>query len=373
MSTAALPVRESAASSGDQSEPRTVPAAATVARGRDEWRVVGVVLAVLGLTEAVFRLGGDRLSKDVAHLQAFPRLAERLAQGRGRGPRILFLGNSLTRHGVDEAEIAAVFRERLGVQPLTLKIVPDNTAIADWYYVYRNQFTGASRAPDLLVIGFENGHLRDAPSRHVDRLAQYYCTWSDWCDLCRFDLPDWESQAVFALARCSATFGNRDRVTRRLLDTLIPGYRAGMERINASLQAAAAPLASPSYERLRKLLELAREDGVEVVLAAMPVPEDYDFDAELLSLVDQSAVQLLDLRRLETITPEMFFDGLHMDAAAAKAYSRALGHALTTVVQPAEGTAGRLKHAGGDEIVHAPPSAATGHDRTPPPHDRSPP
>lgn len=296
--------------------------------GVGEWRVVLVVLGALGLSEAAFRLAGHRLSKDVEHLQALPLLAERLAQTSSPGPKILFLGNSLTRYGVDEREVAAEFRAECGTSPCMLKIVPDNTALADWYYIYRNLFGDQNRNLDVLVIGFEGGHLRDAPSRHPDRLAQYYCGWDDWPDLCRFDLPDFESRAAFLLAKCSASFGNRDRVTRRVFDALIPGYRGGMERINATLRQTAPADTKPRYERLRKLLELAERDGVQVVLAAMPVPEPYEFDAELLSLVDQSAVKLLDLRQVDTITREHFFDGLHMDATAAQAYSRALARAL---------------------------------------------
>lgn len=340
MSTLAAPVstqnKPRSVREADQQLPAHRSAKPVVTLGVGEWRVVLVVLGVLGLSEAAFRLAGHRLSKDVEHLQAIPQLAERLAETSSPGPKILFLGNSLTRYGVDEREVAAVFRAECGVTPRMLKIVPDNTALADWYYIYRNLFAGQNRAADILVIGFEGGHLRDAPSRHPDRLAQYHCGWSDWPDLCRFDLPDFESRAAFLLAQCSASFGNRDRVTRRVFDALIPGYRGGMERINATLRQSAQADPHPHYERLRNLLELAEHDGVDVVLAAMPVPEPYEFDAELLSLVNQSSVRLLDLRQVDTITHESFFDGLHMDATAAQAYSRALARALiATLPQPA--------------------------------------
>jgi len=310
-----------------------------------EFRVVLVVLAVLGVTELAFLTGKQRLSKDVEHLQSVPALAERFATTAGSGPKMLFLGNSLTRYGIDEQVFAESFSQATGVSPRTLKIVPDNTAVADWFYVYRNQFAQPDRAPDVLVIGFEGGHLRDAPSRHTDRLAQFYCGWCNWPDLCRFDLPDFESQASFALAKCSALYGNRDRVTRRALDVLIPGYRAGMDRINASLQSHAVPStsAAPRYERLRELILDAQRQHVRVVLAAMPVPEHYEFDAELLAVVQQTGVELLDLRRVNGIEPAMFFDGLHMDADAARLYSRALAVKLAEAksgsfaLQPAGG------------------------------------
>lgn len=310
-----------------RAEEVALPAMSTTAPTA-EWRVVAVVAVVLGLVECIFLCGKHRLSKDVEHLQAFGQLAARFDESPAAGPKVLFLGNSLTRYGVDEGVFADTFQAATGIVPTSLKIVPDNTAVADWFYVYRNQFALAKRSPQVLVIGFEGGHLRDAPSRHPDRLAQYYCAWSDWPELCARDLPDFESRAAFLLERGSAMVGNRDRVTRRALDTLIPGYREGMDRINASLKSHGTSAPTPGYQRLRKLIALAREQQVQVVLAAMPVPEHYEFDAELLAVVQETGVSLLDLRHVGGMTSEMYFDGLHMDAAGAKLYSAAIGQQL---------------------------------------------
>lgn len=306
-----------------RAEEASPPVMPTQAR-TGEWRVLAVVAVVLGLVEGAFLLGGHKLSKDVEHLQSFGKLAKQFAQAPAGHPKFLFLGNSLTRYGVDETVFADAFTEVTGETPFPLKIVPDNTAVADWSYVFRNQFTQANRSPDVLVIGFEGGHLRDAPSRHADRLAQYYCTWNDWPELCSRDLPDFESRAAFVLEKSSAMVGNRDRVTRRALDTLIPGYRAGMDRINGSLKGHSATTPIITYDRLRVLIEAAQQHHTRVVLAAMPVPEHYEFDAGLLELVREKQIELLDLRHIDEMEPAMFFDGLHMDAAGAKVYTRAL-------------------------------------------------
>lgn len=293
-----------------------------------EWRVVAVVAVVLGVVECVFHFGKHKLSKDVEHLQSFATLAERFVQTPAVGPKVLFLGNSLTRYGVDETVFTETYSQAAGITPAPLKIVPDNTAVADWSYVFRNQFAQADLAPQVLVIGFEGGHLRDAPSRHPDRLAQYYCSWNDWPELCQWDLPDFETRAAFVLEKCSSMVGNRDRVTRRALDTLIPGYRAGMDRINASLKGHGGATGVPSYDRLRTLIDTAQQYHVRVILAAMPVPEAYAFDAELLTVVKETGVNLVDLREVDGMQPAMYFDGLHMDAAGAKLYSTALAKQL---------------------------------------------
>lgn len=310
---------------------RDAEAAGSAQRRTGEWRVVAVVVAVLGLGEAAFLLGKHKLSKDVEHLQAFPTLAAKLADAPAGQRKILFLGNSLTRYGVDEPGFQRQYTELTGQPASTAKVVPDNTAVADWSYVFRNQFTTGDCVPHMVVIGFEGGHLRDAPSRHPDRLAQYYTTWNDWPELCARDLPNFESRAAFVLDKSSAMVGNRDRVTRRALDVLIPGYRAGMDRINTSLKGHATATVTPTYTRLRTLIDAGQKQHTRVILAAMPVPEPYAFDEELLELIREKQVTLLDLRTVDGMRPAMFFDGLHMDADGAKVYTRALVQQLAAI------------------------------------------
>ncbi len=304
-----------------------------------ETRVVLCLLALLGAGEAGMRLYEGRLSKDVRHLETFEELAARISAPPQAGEtRVLFLGNSLTRYGVDVAEftreVAVSGRELVRVE----RLMPDNTAVADWYYAYRSYFADCDRAPDVLVIGFAGGHLNDAPSRHPERLARYYCRLSHLPELCRRDLLTVDARTGFALAGLSSLLCNRDRIESRALDLLIPGYQAGVQELNRRLtrRTAAPTRTPPTFHRLRQLLTLARGEGVEVLLAAMPVPQPYELAPELRQLADELGVRLIDCRRVPGVLPEMFPDGLHMDASAARLYTRFLARAWTASAPPVE-------------------------------------
>ncbi len=309
-------------------------------KGRER-RVLLMVVSLFLLLEATIRLGGEILSKDIAHLRSFPKIARRMAQfDPQQGTRILFLGNSLTRHGVDQDAFAETVKQEGGGVVQSVKMNPDNTDLSDWFYAYRTFFSRPGIKPDVLIVGFEGVHLRDAPSRHPDRLAQYYCTWSDWPDLCQYDLKTFEDRVYFVLCRYSAAFGNRDRIQKRLLDKLIPDYRAGMDELNSrrnEINKAGKNNKKKkkelTYEKLQKLIAIADSQGTKIVLAAMPVPDAYQFDPKFLELVENSSAVLVDCRKVEGITEPMFFDGLHMDEQAAKIYSSELARKLSAVLK----------------------------------------
>lgn len=295
-----------------------------------EFRVVATVLASLLVCEVGIRRYGDRLSKDVAHLAAMRSVADELAPAAdGESVRVLFLGNSLTRCGVAPEEFVSEAERSSGQEVAVAKLTPDNTAVADWFYAYRNYFAEAGRAPQVLILGFQAGHLQDAPSNHPQRLARFYCDAGDWPDLCRDDLPTFESRAAFVLASNSALIANRDRIERRALDTLIPGYQDGIQELNSRVQGSRpSAVRQPTYSRLERLLDVAQRDGVRVVLVAMPVLKPYEIDPALRELAAARQAALLDCREVTGITREMFPDGLHMNETAAACYSRHLAHLL---------------------------------------------
>lgn len=296
-----------------------------------EAKVVATLALVLLASEAGMRLIEHRLSKDVAHLQSLSGIVDGLQpESAGNGLRVLFLGNSLTRYGVLPEEFRREAAIRPGEELRIVKMTPDNTAVADWSYAYRNFIRTAEHKPDLLVIGFEGDHLRDAPSKHTNRLGRYYCDWSDLPELCRYDLPTFEDRARYVAEANSALLSNRDRIERRVLDLVIPGYRDGIQELNnrrkTERRATAPP---PTYERLRSLLADARQDGVTVVIAAMPVRTPYELDTALLATLDEGQARLIDCRDVPGIVPEMFPDGIHMNETAAVTYSRYLARQLT--------------------------------------------
>lgn len=294
-----------------------------------EARVVLCLLLLLGVCEAAMRLYGSRLSQDVRHLEQFEALAARISAPPQSGEtRVLFLGNSLTRYGVDVDEFSRVLTAAGPGAVRVERMIPDNTALADWSYAYRSFFADCGRAPDVLVIGFAEGHLADAPSRHPERLARYYCRLPHLAELCRRDLLTIDARTGFMLAGMSSLFCHRDRIERRVLDLVIPGYQEGIQDLNRRLtRGQRRTPTAPTFDRLRQLLALARRDGVEVILAAMPVPDPYDLDPELWEIAEECGARLIDCRHVPGIKTEMFPDGLHMDDRAARLYTRYLARA----------------------------------------------
>ena len=294
-----------------------------------ECRVVVAMLGLLALSEGAMRLMESKLSMDVAHLKQIPQIAKNLSVHPADQTRILFIGNSLTRYGVDvetfQEEIHQYYDEPVNIA----KVVPDNSKVADWSYAYRNFFHAARQPPKLLVIGFGNQHLEDAPSSHPERLAQYYCTLNDLNELCRWDLPDIESRLEYAVASSSVLYANRDRVQRWGLDRLIPEYRGGVQTLNDLLQAASPQKPShATFQRLRMFIQEAQQDGVRVVLMALPIGIEYEFNPELLHLTHEMQVPIVDCRYVPGLTRSHLFDGLHLDPDGARLITRHLAHEL---------------------------------------------
>ncbi|MEZ5940691.1 MAG: hypothetical protein R3C18_04820 [Planctomycetaceae bacterium] len=304
----------------------------------NELKVIAVLALLLLACEIGLRIGADSLSKDVAHLHHFADASQKLATA-SPGPnvqKVLFLGNSTTRFGVDGDEFVSVLHKRTDVPVVWEKVNPDNTALAEWYYLYKNFFHSSEVRPDVVVLGFEAMHLRDSPSDHPSRLAQFYCNSNDWPELTRFDLPSFESRMSFLASENSALWAHRDRVERRVLDSVIPQYRQTAQLMNYSQKMPASTTTHPTYARLESLLQLIRQDNVRIVLAAMPLAEEYRIDEGLTDIARRYKVPIVDCQHIEGITPDMFPDGVHMTATASKLYSSHLANTLLSrhVIEP---------------------------------------
>jgi len=288
-----------------------------------------MVAAGLLLGEIAMQAVQNRLSIDVGHLRSFRSQADELISA-AEHPQVLFLGNSMTRHGIAPDVFEEEFSACTGVHPAVIKINPDNTALADWFYAYRNYFYKLEQAPDVVVLGFEGGHLRDRPTLHPGRLAQYYCQPDDWPELCRYDLKTFEERVSYRICSVSAMCSNRDRLQRRILDMLIPEYRDGSQQLNQrQTHLAEQKLPAPTYHRLQEFLEMVHSQHVTLVLVAMPIAAPYELDPELMQVIAKNRVRLLDCRNLPGIVPEMFPDGVHMTTHASLIYSRYLADQLS--------------------------------------------
>ncbi len=314
---------------------------------RSESKVLLTLVAVAAACELGLRIGSERLSSDIAHIRSIPAVAAAL---RGRdGEQLLFLGNSLTREGVDLATV----RGELQCGPAGVSaesVHPDDTTILDWYYLYRNNFS-SENALDWMVIPFVRGQLSDGTTIHPDRIAAYFGGWANAEEMLRFDLTSLGDRIGYLLASSLRLFSERERVRDRVLSVAIPDYRRTATRLNEAVRRESArrsPDEKPTYTRLVRLLGLARQRGVRAAFVAMPVPQPYGLDPGLQAVLAQNGGELLDMRDTKELSAADYADRLHLSPSGAKTFSRILGGRLRNLVckpapageKPATGGAG---------------------------------
>jgi len=301
---------------------------------RTELKVLALVVLVLAACELFVRLREQSLSLDVRHIRQIPDISKRLAQGEGF--RLLFIGNSMTRYGV-EPDIVAREITAQGIAPLRIeRVFPDATALPDWYYAFQHYFVAPARAPDVLVVCFANNDLQDNVPVQSWRLAQYYTGLRDVPEVFREDLRDFDSRAEFLLSDFSAAFANRTRVRERALDIIVPFYRHTASQLNLAQQSktkARQARAEPTYRRLLRLGKLAESRSVKVIFVAMPEREDYELDPHLQSTVEAAGMILVDSREVNGLQPDSYIDEMHLGAGGAHIYSHFLARQLAPRLQ----------------------------------------
>ena len=294
---------------------------------RAELKVVAVVLLVLAGPEVVMRFGEQFLSRDVKHIQEIPAISQSLAGGKGE--KILFIGNSQVRAGINPEVIEQELKAR-GVAPVHIeRVFPDSTSLPDWYHVFKHYFVGTSRLPEVLVLCFSDIALQDSSGIDPTRLGHYYSSPSAMPEIMTDDLHDFDSRAEFVLATGSYSFANRMRVRTRVLDAIVPDYRDSAQRINRDMKRESyGKLSQKSYQRLSRFLTMAKSEGVRVVVVAMPQPVVYSLDPQIKTVVEGAGMSFLDGRTVSGISAASFADDMHLATNGASVYSHFLGREL---------------------------------------------
>jgi len=298
---------------------------------RAELKVVAVVLLVLAGSEVLLRFGEPLLSLDVKHIRQIPAISQNLVAGKGE--RILFLGNSQVRAGIDPDVIEQELKAR-GVAPVHIeRVFPDATSLPDWSRAFKHYFISKARLPEVLVLCFSDVALQDSNVVDPTRLGHYYSSPGEVPEILDQDLRGFDNRAEFVLASLSFSFANRMRVRTRTLDLIVPGYRDSAQRINRNMKRNhAGTIAKNSYNRLSNFLSLAKEQGVRVIVVAMPQPIAYSLDPTIKSTVERSGMSLLDCRNVDGISAASFADEIHLATSGALIYSRFLGRELAGAI-----------------------------------------
>lgn len=298
---------------------------------RAELKVVLVVLLVLAGSEVLIRFTEPWLSLDVKHIQQIPAISESLVAGKGE--RILFLGNSEVRAGIDPKIIEEELKNR-GIAPVHIeRVFPDATQLPEWDRAFKHYFVSKARLPEVLVLCFSDSALQDSNAVDPTRLGHYYSSAGEMPEILGQDVREFESRAEFVLASLSFSFANRMRVRTRALDVLVPGYRDSAQRINHNnKRGSSQALAQNTYNRLSRFLSLAREQGVRVIVVAMPISNPYPLDPQIKSTVEVAGMSFLDCRNVDGLNAGSFVDEIHLASSGMQVYSRFLGRELAVPI-----------------------------------------
>jgi hypothetical protein len=296
--------------------------------GSTEARVVLAVLALIALVDVTLRLTDSRLSGNLAHVEAIPVIVADV--GRPERQSLLVLGNSLTNNGVAPELLSA----RLASVAVA-KVTPDATGLWDWQCLLDHQVIGRDQVQfDTVVIGFAWHLLSDQSRADASRLGALYCQWGDLGRAGAIGLQNSGDLGEFVSAKVLRTYALRDTLRNRLFQIAVPHYIQFTQATNAARAGVtdepAAQLAQYTYRTLAGLAERLKGKGTRVIVVAMPVQQEYEIDAQLRSLHEHGALELIDLRKVAGLEAAHFLDGMHLNSTGQQILSRVLAEDLAT-------------------------------------------
>ncbi len=293
---------------------------------KTEAKVIGLVVVVLVSVE----LGVHIFEKRMAVGFNTPKASEAFVNAEGR--RVLVLGNSLVRNGVDVKLLEGNIQAQIGSPVRVGQAFLVAASMSDWYYIFKSSFIDTRRVPDTLVLFFAYDYLQDAPIQR-SFVAHYYSSVNDIPQLFTDEVTDFDGRAEFLLFKASLSFSQRTSLHRRASDVLIPHYRENALRINKALSEESSSGNIPretTYRYLEKFINIARENNVQVILVAMPTQKSYLIDPQLIDITEAHGVKLFDNRSVEGLMSEQYGDDSHLNDSGKAIYSRFLAEELVT-------------------------------------------
>jgi len=278
-----------------------------------------------------------RTHLDEQHRNEIPHLARALRNQPS--PRILFLGNSLTRKGIRLDSFKEALRDH-GLRVGGCAVVrPDDTVVQHWYYLFQRYFADAneSRTPDCVIITFCLDHLSDQVAPRNRRLASIVKGPGQLAEVLCHDLDSVDACGDFLMAHFFSAVANQSEIKHGVMARIIPHYASESQRLNRVRRAyhetkdaqerfGNAP--ALTYSRLERFIALLQQRGCHGVFAMIPLPGEQSLDIALAETIESNGMTFCDFRDLSSLTSGHYPDGYHMDPVAADIYSRALADAV---------------------------------------------
>ncbi|MBT8037916.1 MAG: hypothetical protein KJO21_10260 [Verrucomicrobiae bacterium] len=302
---------------------------------RQELRVVAVILGFIIVLEIIARIIAPTLDYDRVNIHAFPQTIQNLeahAETSGN-PRVVFFGNSLMLHGLNEDTVRDELKSIGGPEIESAKITPVGTAMLDWVYLYRRYFESEQSHPDILIVGFVAHHIHDQEPIKLRRLSRHFVTTQDLPNLWKHELQDFHRTTQSILCNLSALEGDQPEHQLGILYSVVPDYRAGLNRNNQLIASAAERRAAnntpntttepeESYHRMDRFIKKCKQHGVDVWLVPMPQPDVWDYNPAATHVAEKHGMQVIDARSIDGMTESDFSDGYHLGESGAEIFSR---------------------------------------------------
>ncbi|MEJ6778811.1 MAG: hypothetical protein QNK86_04975 [Akkermansiaceae bacterium] len=299
-----------------------------------ELRVVAVVVAFIMVLEIIARIIAPTLDYDRENIHAFPDVItdlEQRAEKSGK-PRVVFFGNSLMMHGLNEdivyKELAAID----GPEIETTKITPVGTAMLDWEYLYRRYFETEGSHPDVLVVGFVGCHIHDQEPIKLRRLSRHFVSTKDLPNLWKTEKMGFHQTSQSILCNISALEGDQPEHQLGILYSVVSDYRAGVRKNNQLISDAKERRAKEkgltsgefeeTYHRMERFIEFCKKHNVEVWFVPMPQPEVWDCNFAATALAEKHGMKVLDASNIDGMTEEDFSDGYHLGETGGEKFSK---------------------------------------------------
>lgn len=295
---------------------------------KDEIKILLSLACLLLVLEAGARVFETRLSKDVQHLRELPAQAEKLRAASHDAFKILVLGNSLARCGVDVPLLTKGLKQQLQREVVVAVMHPDGSRIEQWTYGYRRYFEQTGAVPDVVLLITGRLHLTDQPP-DVSDMGAFYVSGQDLPAFAKASLHGIEDTSRFWVARLSALFAHADRVQPLLFYRFVPGYDETAQAINQ--RASSKPPDSYQHDAknvacntLAFLLDGSKLSGVRFLIASAPLPEPYVLPAEVSDAARRAGASVIKTGETLDLPSENFPDQYHLNAQGAEAFTKAL-------------------------------------------------
>lgn len=299
---------------------------------KDEIKILLSLACLLLVLEAGARVFETRLSKDVQHLRELPAQAEKLRAASQDAFKIVVLGNSLARCGVDVPLLTKELKQQLQREVVVAVMHPDGSRVEEWAYGYRCYFQHMGALPDVVLLVTGRLHLTDQ-LKSVSDMGAFYVSGQDVSAFAKTLCHGVEDTSRFWVARLSALFAHADRVQPLLFYRFVPGYDETAQAINQ--RAIRRPPDGPQSEAkkvtcntLAFLLDGSKPSVVRFLIASAPLPEPYQLPAEVMDAARLAGASVVETGATLALPPERFPDQYHLNAQGAEAFTKVLLPAL---------------------------------------------